>query len=40
MATIFLAPMFAALDMFYAAGIGLIAIHVASLLASGQWTLR
>ena len=40
MAITFMAPMFAALDMFYAAGAGLIAIHLAALLASGQWSLR
>ena len=38
MSTIFLAPMFAALYMFCAAGIGLVTIHVAGLLASGQWS--
>ncbi|HZD91726.1 MAG TPA: TRAP transporter fused permease subunit [Pseudolabrys sp.] len=40
MAITFMAPMFAALDMFYAASIGLIAIHVGSLIVSKQWTLR
>jgi TRAP transporter 4TM/12TM fusion protein len=39
MATIFLAPMFAALDMFYAAGIGLVAIHLGALIATRQLTL-
>ncbi len=38
MATIFLAPMFAALYMFCAAGAGLLVIHVASLLR--QWSFR
>ena len=38
MATIFLAPMFAALYMFCAAGFGLLVIHVVSLLK--QWSLR
>ena len=38
MSTIFLAPMFAALYMFCAAGIGLVTIHVAGLVASGQWS--
>jgi TRAP transporter 4TM/12TM fusion protein len=39
MATIFLAPMFAALYMFCAAGLALVAIHLATLLRSG-WSLR
>ena len=39
MATIFLAPMFAALYMFCAAGIALVAIHLAALLRSG-WSWR
>jgi len=39
MATIFLAPMFAALYMFCAAGAGLIVIHFAALLARGGWSL-
>jgi TRAP transporter 4TM/12TM fusion protein len=38
MSTIFLAPMFAALYVFCFAGIGLVAIHVAGLVASGQWS--
>ena len=38
MATIFLAPMFAALYMFCAAGFGLLVIHLASLLKS--WSFR
>jgi TRAP transporter 4TM/12TM fusion protein len=40
MATIFLAPMFAALYMFCAAGAGLLAIHVGSLLWMRQWSLK
>jgi TRAP-type uncharacterized transport system fused permease subunit len=40
MATIFLAPMFAALYMFCAAGVGLVVIHVASLMATRQWSFR
>jgi TRAP transporter 4TM/12TM fusion protein len=40
MATIFLAPMFAALYMFCAAGSALVVIHVAGLIASGQWSPR
>jgi TRAP transporter 4TM/12TM fusion protein len=40
MATIFLAPMFAALYMFCAAGAGLLAIHVGSLLWLRQWSLK
>ena len=40
MAVLFLAPQFAALDMFCAAGIGLVAVHLAVLLASGQWSFR
>ncbi len=38
MATIFLAPMFAALYMFCAAGTALVIIHVAGLMQSGQWS--
>lgn len=38
MGTIFLAPMFAALYMFCAAGAGLFALHVVSLLRSGRWS--
>ncbi len=38
MSTIFLAPMFAALYMFCAAGIGLVTLHVAGLVTSGQWS--
>jgi TRAP transporter 4TM/12TM fusion protein len=40
MSTIFLAPMFAALYMFCAAGAALVVIHVTLLIASGQWSLR
>ena len=40
MATIFLAPMFAALYMFCAAGGALVAIHVVTLLRSKGWSLR
>lgn len=40
MSTIFLAPMFAALYMFCAAGAGLLIIHTVSLLRPGQWSLR
>jgi TRAP-type uncharacterized transport system fused permease subunit len=40
MATIFLAPMFAALYMFCAAGIGLFALGVAPLLRPGCWSWR
>ena len=40
MATIFLAPMFAALYMFYAAGAALLLIHLAPLLRRGQWSLQ
>jgi TRAP transporter 4TM/12TM fusion protein len=38
MSTIFLAPMFAALYMFAATSIGLIAIHVTALVINGQWS--
>ncbi|MGH7879631.1 MAG: TRAP transporter large permease subunit [Candidatus Binataceae bacterium] len=38
MATIFLAPMFAALYMFCAAGAALFLIHLASLLRPGRWS--
>jgi TRAP-type uncharacterized transport system fused permease subunit len=38
MSTIFLAPMFAALYVFCFASIGLVAIHVAGLVANGQWS--
>ncbi|MGH6726340.1 MAG: TRAP transporter permease [Pseudolabrys sp.] len=38
MAAIFLAPMFAALYMFCAAGVALLAIHTASLLRPGHWS--
>jgi TRAP transporter 4TM/12TM fusion protein len=38
MATIFLAPMFAALYMFCAAGIGLIVINTVPLLGPGRWS--
>jgi TRAP transporter 4TM/12TM fusion protein len=40
MSTIFLAPMFAALYIFCAAGAALVVIHVTLLIASGQWSLR
>ena len=40
MATIFMAPMFAALYIFCWTAAGLIAIHVAGLFMSGQWSLR
>ena len=40
MATIFLAPMFAALYMFIATSIGLVVIHVATLVWSGEISLR
>jgi TRAP transporter 4TM/12TM fusion protein len=40
MSTIFLAPMFAALYMFCAAGTALLLIHAASVLRPGQWSLR
>ncbi len=40
MATIFLAPMFAALYMFGAAGIGLFLINLVPLLKPGQWSWR
>ena len=40
MATIFLAPMFAALYMFCAAGIGLFFINLVPLLRPGQWSFR
>ena len=40
MATIFLAPMFAALYMFCAAAVGLVAVHVTVLIMSRQWSLR
>ena len=40
MASIFLAPMFAALYMFCLAGIGLFAINVIPLLRPGQWSFR
>jgi TRAP transporter 4TM/12TM fusion protein len=39
MAAIFLAPMFAALYMFYAAGAVLVVIHVTPLLRPGRWSL-
>jgi TRAP transporter 4TM/12TM fusion protein len=38
MATIFLAPMFAALYMFYAAGAALLIVHVGELLYSKNWS--
>jgi TRAP transporter 4TM/12TM fusion protein len=40
MSTIFLAPMFAALDMFYAAGIGLVVVHLFMLLQAREFSLR
>ncbi len=40
MATIFLAPMFAALYMFYAAGAALFLINLVPLLRRGHWSLR
>jgi TRAP transporter 4TM/12TM fusion protein len=40
MATIFLAPMFAALYMFYAAGAALLLINLAPLLRRGRWSLQ
>jgi TRAP transporter 4TM/12TM fusion protein len=40
MSTIFLAPMFAALYMFVAAGIGLFVINLAPLLRPGHWSFR
>jgi len=39
MATIFLAPMFAALYMFYAAGAALFVINLAPLLRRGRWSV-
>ncbi len=38
MATIFLAPMFAALYMFCATAVGLVIIHVTALIVSRQWS--
>lgn len=40
MATLFLAPMFAALYIFSATCIGLVAMHLISLVKSGQWSFR
>jgi len=40
MSTIFLAPMFAALYMFCAAGAGLVAIHIGGLIKNGELTWR
>jgi TRAP transporter 4TM/12TM fusion protein len=40
MATIFLAPMFAALYMFYAAGAALLLINLVPLLRRGRWSLQ
>ena len=40
MSTIFLAPMFAALYMFCLTAAGLLAVHVAALIVSGQWSFR
>ncbi len=40
MATIFLPPMFAALWMFTAAGVGLFVINLVPLLRRGRWSLR
>jgi TRAP transporter 4TM/12TM fusion protein len=39
MAAIFLAPMFAALYMFYAAGFVLLVVHLAPILRPGHWSL-
>ncbi|HMA89557.1 MAG TPA: TRAP transporter fused permease subunit [Burkholderiales bacterium] len=39
MAAIFLAPMFAALYMFYAVGAALLVIHVVPLLRPGRWSI-
>jgi TRAP transporter 4TM/12TM fusion protein len=38
MATIHLAPMFAALYMFFYTAIGLVALHVGALVVAGQWS--
>lgn len=40
MATIHLAPMFAALYMFFFTAIGLLAIHIATIAVAGQWSIR
>lgn len=40
MAALFLAPQFAALDMFCVVGIAMLIIHVAPLLRPGQWSFR
>jgi TRAP transporter 4TM/12TM fusion protein len=40
MATIFMAPMFAALYVFCATAIGLVTIHVAALIVNGEWSFR
>lgn len=40
MATIFMAPMFAALYVFCATAAGLVVIHVVGLIVSGQWSFR
>jgi TRAP transporter 4TM/12TM fusion protein len=40
MAVLYLAPQFAALDMFVVIGIAMLTVHVVSLLRPGQWSLR
>ena len=40
MAVVFLAPMFAALDMFYVVGLVLLAVHTVPLLRQGHWSLE
>jgi TRAP transporter 4TM/12TM fusion protein len=40
MAVFFMAPQFAALDMFCVIGIGMLVIHIVSLLQPGQWSLE
>jgi TRAP transporter 4TM/12TM fusion protein len=40
MATIFMAPMFAALYVFCATAVGLVVVHVAALIVNGQWSLQ
>jgi TRAP transporter 4TM/12TM fusion protein len=39
MAVLYLAPQFAALDMFVVVGIAMLVVHIASLLRPGQWSL-
>jgi TRAP transporter 4TM/12TM fusion protein len=39
MAVLYLAPQFAALDMFVVIGIAMLVVHIASLLRPGQWSL-